>query len=471
MPNDADLYPSPPPQADLPGAEDAPPAGQGADAGALDDLLAAMRPEHQSLFRMALAAYDANSLDTARRLVLQILAQDDHAAPAWLLLSYIEPNWYDQMQCAENALAVAPELEDARLRVQQVKEQYLPASIGRPYSVIPAVKEAHREAMERYFRDGALEAAVDPLDDPDQCPYCGVINGPRRRTCTNCHKSLRRLRPVVQDASGALRMAWMLNFGAVVMVGLQLLTPLIWAWYIHLPDRGFVDVIFDQYTAVVIAGPVRQVMTPDLFLLLLALGVLRVVLLIVAQAALRFRFAWGYYLGVGLFGFEVIWALFAASVQWTGVIIAGLSTLIAMAGLMSLVVAAENFPVVWERYRVQPDARLKSARAHWDKGREYQRAGLWALALAEYRAAVGAAPNRADYYKSLGIGYNRLGHLDRALRALEQTHRLDPTDLEVATLVKRLRMQIQAQAAGRQTMVPLQPQGDAPPQESGQQQP
>ncbi len=469
MPADADLHPSSSPQADLPETDGTLPQGQSADAGALDDLLAAMRPEHRALFRMALAAYDANSLDTAQRLALQILAQDDHAAPAWLLLSYIEPNWYDQMQCAENALAVAPDLEDARLRVQQVKEQYLPASIGRPYSVIPAVKEAHREAMERYFREGALEAAVDPLDDPNQCPYCGVINGPRRRVCSNCHKSLRRLRPVVQDPSGALRMAWMLNFGAVVMVCLQLLTPLIWAWYIRLPDRGFVDIIFDQYTAVVIAGPVRQVMTPELFLLLLVLGVLRVVLLIVAQVALRFRFAWGYYFGVGLFGFETVWALFAAGVQWTGVIIAGLSALVAVSGLMSLVVAAENFPVVWERYRVQPDERLKSARAHWERGREHQRAGMWALALAEYRAAVAAAPNRADYYKSLGIGYNRLGHLDRALRALEQTQRLDPTDLEVATLVERLRAQMQAQAASRQAIVPLQPQGDAPPRESGQQ--
>jgi tetratricopeptide (TPR) repeat protein len=64
---------------------------------------------------------------------------------------------------------------------------------------------------------------------------------------------------------------------------------------------------------------------------------------------------------------------------------------------------------------------------------------MWAMAVVHYRAAVAAAPNRAPPYKSLGIGYNKISRPDRALPALEQALRLDPTDAETAVLVKRLR--------------------------------
>ncbi|MBN1967153.1 MAG: tetratricopeptide repeat protein, partial [Anaerolineae bacterium] len=69
----------------------------------------------------------------------------------------------------------------------------------------------------------------------------------------------------------------------------------------------------------------------------------------------------------------------------------------------------------------------------------YQRQGMWAMAVAQYRAAVAAAPNRAEYYKSLGIGYNKLGRTERALKTFEQAARLDPADLEVMALLKKLR--------------------------------
>ncbi len=404
-----------------------------------------MKPQHEGLFDAALAAYDQGSRDSARRMLLHILGEDDHAAEAWLLLSYIEDNWHDQMQCARNALAVAPDLEDARLRVQRLEEQRLPDThFSRPYPVVPAVQQAHDEAMSRYFQESLLEASFgDPLDDPDQCPYCGVVNGPQRRVCTACGRSLMRLRPPEQTPTGALRLAFALNFAVVVLLLLQLFPPLLWTWYVRLPDpsrqRMMMDIVFQQAPALLVAGDFTHVLTPPLFFFLLGAGLLRLVLLFVIGLGLRLRLRWCYYLGLGLYAFEALWALAATALGWTGFFIGGVSVLAAGGAFGALALAAANFTVLGERYRVAPEGRLKSGQAYWQLGQAYERKGMWAMAVAQYRAAVAAAPNSAAHYKSLGIGYNKLGRDDRALRILEQALRLDPTDLEVIALVRRLK--------------------------------
>jgi tetratricopeptide (TPR) repeat protein len=124
---------------------------------------------------------------------------------------------------------------------------------------------------------------------------------------------------------------------------------------------------------------------------------------------------------------------------WTGIMIGFVAAGIALGGFTTLSAASVNFTVNSQRYRVLPEGRLKSGIAFLKLGKEYQRMGMWAMAVAQYRAAVAAAPDRAEHYKALGIGYNKLGRTDRALRALEQAVRLDPSDVEARTLVKRLR--------------------------------
>lgn len=404
-----------------------------------------MKPQHEGLFDAALAAYDQGSHASARRMLLHILGEDDHAAEAWLLLSYIEQNWHDQMQCARNALAVAPDLEDARLRVQRLEEQRLPDThFSRAYPVVPAVQEAHDEAMSRYFQQSLLEDSLgDPLDNPDQCPYCGVVNGPQRRVCAACGHSLMHPRPPERSPTGALRLAFALNFAVVVLLLLQLFPPLLWTWYVQLPDpsrqRMMMDIVFQQAPALLVAGDFTHVLTPPLFFFLLGAGLLRLLLLLVVGVGLRLRFRWGYYLGLALYAFEALWALAATALGWTGLFIGGVSVLAAGGAFGALALATTNFSVLEERYRVAPEGRLKSGQAYWQLGQAYQRKGMWAMAVAQYRAAVAAAPNSAAHYKSLGIGYNKLGRDDHALRALEQAMRLDPTDLEVIALVRQLR--------------------------------
>jgi tetratricopeptide (TPR) repeat protein len=409
-----------------------------------------MKPEHEGLFEAALAAYDVGDKPTAQRLVAQILKADDHAAEAWLLLSYLVTNWYDQMQCAENALSADPASADAQQRAAQLKAARIPDShLVRTHTRIPALAEAHASTMDEYFQSSKLESATDPLDDPHQCPYCAVPNASQRNTCHACGKSLMRVRKPQKLATPGLRLALLLNFGSMVLLLLQLLPPTLWAWYARIEDgtrlKWTMDTIFEQRPAVLVAGDFTQVLTPTLFVVLVGAGAIRLVLLIVANAGMRLRITGAYYIGLGVFVVEVLWAALAMGLGWTGIFVGAASVLLAGAGLMALGTAAVNFRVTTERYIVRPDVKLKSGHAYWEAGKDYQRRGMWAMAVTNYRAAVAAAPNRANHYKSLGIGYNKLGRTDRALTTLEQALRLDPTDSETAVLVKRIK---KAQAAG-----------------------
>ena len=379
-----------------------------------------LKPQHRPAFRAALTAYDRGDLETAQALLNTLLRVDDQVAEAWLLLSFVEQDFYDQLQCAENALAVAPEMEDARLRYDQLKGQRLPVSVGQQRSRIPAVQTAHDAAMDDYFLASSLEG-VDPLDNPDQCPYCGVINEPRRNVCKSCGESMMRKMPRRKAPVPALRLVNTLHFGVILMLVFQLVPPLLWIWYLGLQNpsraRMFVNDVIATRAATFILGDFSHILTPSLFNLLVSVGLLRLGVLVLGAVGLRLRWSWAYYMTMLAFIFEGVWAIIALSLGWTGIIIAVLAVMLAFAGLMGLASASVNFTVNSERYVVLPESRLRSGAAHLKLGQEYQRKGMWAMAVAQYRAAVAAAPNRAQHYKALGIGYNKLGRADRALPA------------------------------------------------------
>ena len=242
-----------------------------------------------------------------------------------------------------------------------------------------------------------------------------------------------------------------LHFGVILMLIFQLVPPLLWIWYLGLQNpsraRMFVNDVIATRAATFILGDFSHILTPSLFNLLVSVGLLRLGVLVLGAIGLRLRWSWAYYMTMLAFVFEGVWAIIAISLGWTGIVIAVLAVMLAFAGLMGLAAASVNFTVNSERYLVLPESRLRSGVAHLKLGQEYQRKGMWAMAVAQYRAAVAAAPNRAEHYKALGIGYNKLGRADRALPALEQSLRLDPTDMECSVLLKRAKRDMAAASA------------------------
>lgn len=407
-------------------------------------VMAQMEPDQRALFEDALDAYDRRDLDDALRLLNLLLLEDERLAPAWVLRSYIETNWFDQMRCAENALAVAPDLVDARLRVEQLQLERLPMSSGRTYAVIPAVREVREQAMEQYMAAARLEDETDPLNDPYQCPYCGVVNAPERRKCSACDQSLMERIPPEREPTGALQTLRSLIFGNLIVLLVQLFPALLWTWYNRL-DSGTrlqwtMDTIFSTDLAAMMVGRFTETLTPTNFQVLLITGLLRGGILLVVGFGLRVRAIWAFYLGGLMFLVEIVLGALIYGLGWTGPVSGALVSLMAGFSLFMLINAAPNFTYGARRMRVEATGKLKNGLSYWRLGQQFERKGQWALAVANYRAATGASPNKAEFYKSLGIGYNKMGRSERALAALEQALLLQPTDTDIPALIRQVQM-------------------------------
>ena len=93
--------------------------------------------------------------------------------------------------------------------------------------------------------------------------------------------------------------------------------------------------------------------------------------------------------------------------------------------------------------------RSASARSPLDfykRGQQYRKRGMWAMAVAQWRKAVGLAPQVPGYYKQLGIGYAQIKRFDRSLRALEEANRQAPDDSQIGEIITMVRGQSEAQA-------------------------
>jgi hypothetical protein len=71
---------------------------------------------------------------------------------------------------------------------------------------------------------------------------------------------------------------------------------------------------------------------------------------------------------------------------------------------------------------------------------------MWAMAVAQWRKAVGLAPQVPGYYKQLGIGYAQIKRFDRSLKALEEAGRQAPDDGQIGEIIALVRGKSEAQA-------------------------
>ncbi len=80
---------------------------------------------------------------------------------------------------------------------------------------------------------------------------------------------------------------------------------------------------------------------------------------------------------------------------------------------------------------------------HYNAGLEYQRRGMWHMAVLEWERAFAAAPNDMIYQRALGLGYAQLRRFDEA-RAMLQTalarHPLQSQFQDDLALIEQLAM-------------------------------
>jgi tetratricopeptide (TPR) repeat protein len=174
---------------------------------------------------------------------------------------------------------------------------------------------------------------------------------------------------------------------------------------------------------------------------LLVIAVGRSLLLIVGVAELRLRAAWVYYPAMGMLALDALWNLYRLATGYTGPVGAAGNLALDVAALAMLFACDRDFAVVRRRLLVQPDAGLHGGPSYYERGQAYKRQGMWALAVAHWRLAIGAQPREVQYYKELGRAYAQLGRYEHSLSVLEEARLLRPQDDEVGELMEGVRTQ------------------------------
>jgi tetratricopeptide (TPR) repeat protein len=166
----------------------------------------------------------------------------------------------------------------------------------------------------------------------------------------------------------------------------------------------------------------------------------------VVLLALRERMSLGYYAALLVTLADVLlsfYLLITGYAGWAGTLlnlVMSLATGTLLFGLNS------EFAINVERIMVKADPSARSPTDFYKRGHQYRQRGMWAMAVAQWRKAVGLAPKVPAYYKQLGIGYAQIKRFDRSLRALEEAGRQAPDDGQVAEIMALVRGQSETQA-------------------------
>lgn len=383
-------------------------------------------------------------------LLIRVTEADPRNEQAWLWLSVAVDSPEDKLVALENVLAVNPNNIAARDQARRWRQKisgeappsepavFLAAGPPVPADPITAVvarqpPRLQTEALAGYAPAVPLEEA-DDVDDPYQCAYCGRPTKPEDRNCPHCGRSLMVTRPATKRASSVLRTA---NFfvGLLFATSLfEILPPLIAKFvadgaspipYRFLLREPGADLLLGQFlnwSGAIATALLTIAVARAAIMLILTIGLF-------ARSSIVFRSAT---LALIL---DVLWNFYRGAAGYVGPAAAIVDVVMAFAGLAMLFAADRDFEVLRTRLIVQPDPHLRGAAAFYKAGHAYRKQGMWALAVAQWRQAVGAQPREVLYYKDLGVGYAQINRFERSLRALEEAARQAADDPELPEMI------------------------------------
>jgi hypothetical protein len=274
----------------------------------------------------------------------------------------------------------------------------------------------------------------DGIDDPYQCAFCGRPTDPGDKRCPHCRRSLMFARPATVATGSPLRTAVFL-ITILLIVGLLEIGPPLFARLISRgADPGPFRVVLKTPGADLLLGRFLDWSGP-VAAMLLTVAAARAVILLACLIGLSLRSAVGFYLTMGALVLDLLWSIYRYAGGYIGPAGAAADAVLALVTLAMLFAADRDFEVVRQRLVVRPDGGVRGGLAYHKRGHLYRRQGMWALAVAHWRLAVGASPREVQYYKDLGVGYAHIGRYERSLRALEEAARQAPEDGEVAEII------------------------------------
>lgn len=361
-----------------------------------------------------------------RELLLKVVAADERNENGWFWLSLAVDNPQDKITALENVLTINPANMTAQANLKWLKK----SAAG---ETTDSRQPANRTVPGRDQKSAAPFAPLSPvenisaIDDPYQCVYCGALTKKEDRRCQECKRNLMTKRVRSKSLSYALRTA---IFAVGIQLGAAVIEGVVDGSIASEGRNGVIRYIFGalklfQFFGDYLSWPTQWVP------ILLAAASVRVLIFMLVIAGLTARMSLAYYGSIAVMAADIAWSLFRWIRNFLGPF-AAVSYIIADVAVLALIFAADrDFEVNEERVVCMSDRRIKGGVELNRRGHNYSRQGQWALAVAHWRAAIAALPNRSEFYKDLAIGYAQIKYYDRALGALQEAGRLSPVDADV----------------------------------------
>lgn len=367
-------------------------------------------------------------------LLREVVAQDAKLELAWWSLAQHTDDMWEQVQALEKVLVLNPahaEAQSRQLRLHQriAREAAQPNAAKVWKELLPTVP---------------LELP-DAIDDPYQCPYCGSLPDEHAKRCPSCGKGL-YMRVAKTRTTGLLNFVLIL-LSVLAIFGLAQGVPALLAVaQQNATTRNNLDGLLQIPGFAFIFGNFLQ-FTPQLINVLLATAAVRAVGYFLVMLGLREKWRLAFYSALILAALDSLWQIALMAIGYTSVVIGLLNLGLAIMALVLLFGLSYELTVNEQRILVQPDGNLQGAASFFERGHVYRERGMWALAVAQWRKALGLAPGQLDYYKHLGIAYTQIKRYDRSVRVLEEAHRQAPDNAEIAEILRLVQQKAQKSAS------------------------
>lgn len=410
-------------------------------------------PEIQHMLQAGIDAVKRGQKQRARELLLRVVKEDEHSEQAWLWLSAVMDTLQDQITALENVAHINPNNQAAqrglatlrsRLAAEQLNEgggDIIEDHAGGdaedeslaplPVAAATMPSSAPTESPDNISDYAPISPgeSVSAIDDLYQCIYCGATAARELKRCPECKRSL-MVKTGQQYASPTLRTA---VFVLIMQIALAALEAIVVAVFYYQGDSFLIKYVFETLGLDVIFGN-YLVWPAGWTVVIMWTGFVWVAVLVAAMAGLFYRISLAYYGAIGAMALNILWALFRWLNGFSGPVL-GIADIVFSIAALSFIFAAErDFEVNDTRRVCAVDPRIKGAEALHKLGHEYKNRGQWALAVQYWRAAVGAMPTQASFYRDLAIGCAQIGYYERSLKALEEFARLAPDNADVAQM-------------------------------------
>jgi len=374
----------------------------------------------QRRLKDGIEAIQAGNNVRGRDLLLEVVQLDRDNEAAWWWLAHAAADAQEQMRALEQVVRLNPDQADAHAALLGLRQQ--------PVATTVTYTDWASLLPETPFE------ADDGVDDPFQCPYCGRPTSADAHRCPHCQGGL--VVRVARAASAGAVQLLLLLLGVNLAVGLlELIAPLLALAAQQNPNQAEALGALGKVLGLTLFLGDYLALSAAVAWLLIQILLVRAGLLTAILLGLRERWSLAFYAaGLGLLA-DLLVGLYLLITGYLGPVAAAANLLLTLVTGGLLFGVANEFAVNAERLMVRPDTRARSALDYYKRGHRYRQQGMWALAVAQWRKAVGLAPQVAVYYKHLGLGYAQIKRFARSLRALEEAQRQAPADVEIAEII------------------------------------